>query len=717
MSFVIGGAAGTALTPVALKLTDDSSIWSQNWPWTPVPLDGEINYADSACTLCPGGCGITVRKIDDRAVKIEGKEGHPVNDGGICPLGVSGLQLLYGPNRVKSPMKKVNGVHRKISWDDAITEVVEKLAKLREDGEPDAAACIAGSEGGTTPALMERLLKACGSLNFMPTPTMTDAYAMAMKIQQGQEAQPGFDLENADFILSFGAGVIDGWGSPVRMFRANAGWKEAGVEIAQVEPRQSNTAAKSDLWLPAKPGTEAALAMGVAHVLIQKSLYNATFVNARTAGFEKWKAHVLANYAPQKVAEITGVPAEKIVAAAVKFGKAKNPAAICGRGKGRAPGQVNEVMAVQALNALKGAINQKGGVFAVPFPATDWPEVEPDDAAQAGIGKGRLDGAGSDLYPNARSLPNRLPSVAKPGAVKLLFVMGANPFYSFSNGAALKEAVKDAYKVSFSSYMDETAMEADLILPNHVYLERWEDASTIAGLSKPAISLVQPVVDPQLDTMNTGDVIIRVAKDMGDAVAEAFPWDDYETCLQETMGEKWDALEEEGVWVDDSFEPPEGFDTASGKFEFTLNADGPSSDYTPVKLEGADGGLLLIPYDTIRLASDYIGDPPFLVKLLSNEILKENDGLVALNPATAKKFGLSECSTVEFTTGAGKAEVRVCLSHGVMPGVMAMPRGLGHTAFDEFLKDKGVNVNALIGVVEDPFTGLDAAWGVRAKLA
>ena len=106
LSFVIGGAAGTALTPLPYKLTDDLSIWTQNWPWTPVPADGEVSHVGSTCTLCQGKCGILVRKIDDRAVKIEGLPGHPVNDGAICLLGLSGLQLLYSPYRIRTPLKR-----------------------------------------------------------------------------------------------------------------------------------------------------------------------------------------------------------------------------------------------------------------------------------------------------------------------------------------------------------------------------------------------------------------------------------------------------------------------------------------------------------------------------------------------------------------------------------------------------------------------------------
>ena len=106
LAFSVGGAAGTALSPLPWRLTDDVAIWSQNWPWTPVPKTGAVSFEKSTCTLCPGGCGIEVRKVGGRPVKIDGLPGHPVNDGGICILGLAGLQLLYGPSRVRTPMQK-----------------------------------------------------------------------------------------------------------------------------------------------------------------------------------------------------------------------------------------------------------------------------------------------------------------------------------------------------------------------------------------------------------------------------------------------------------------------------------------------------------------------------------------------------------------------------------------------------------------------------------
>ena len=102
----LGAVAGIAVSPIGMKLTDDSAIWTQNWPWTPVPVDGEVTYENSVCSLCPGSCGISVRKINNRPVKIEGLAGYPINDGGACLHGIAGLQYLYDPSRVKTPLKK-----------------------------------------------------------------------------------------------------------------------------------------------------------------------------------------------------------------------------------------------------------------------------------------------------------------------------------------------------------------------------------------------------------------------------------------------------------------------------------------------------------------------------------------------------------------------------------------------------------------------------------
>jgi anaerobic selenocysteine-containing dehydrogenase len=726
LAFVLGGAAGTALSPLPWKLTDDMAIWTQNWPWTPVPEDGEVTYLNSICTLCPGGCGITVRKIDERVVKIEGMPGHPVNDGGLCTLGLAGAQLLYGPNRVTSPMRKVNGSWRKISWDTAIAEVAEKLGDLRAKGIPNSVACILDSDRGTMAELFNRFMTVYGSSNFIRTPSIQDSYELTLYLTQGVPAMAGFDVGQSDFILSFGSGLIEGWESPVYMFRAKSELANNNGRMDQVEPRLSKTAAKSDKWVAINPGTEGALALGLAYVIIKENLYDREFVDSYCSGFEAHKKIVIDGYPPDIVSKITGVDTATITALARDFAGAQKPLAICGRGNGDTPGSLQEFLAVHTLNALVGNINKAGGIWAIPEPDyISWPELGMDNVASAGMQQPRVDGAGSEEYPHARYLLNRLPemiSSSQDASIQMLLIASANPMFSMPDTQAVAKAFeKIPLVVSFSAFMDETAMNADMILPNHVYLERYGDVPAARGFPKPIISLAQPVVEPFLNTRHSGDVIIQIAKQLGATVAYAFPWDSYDACLEETLGDKWDTLVEEGFWIDEEFEAADwgdAFETETAKFEFTNREIEALPQYNPLKAKGDESHypLVLIPFDSMRLTNGYVGSPPFLIKSLEDYILQANDVLVEVNPATAKEYGLKDGRLATLRTPKGDARVKVRHYDGIGPGVIAIPRGLGHATDDKFLAGKGANFNTLMGPVEDPASGHDAAWGIRARL-
>jgi anaerobic selenocysteine-containing dehydrogenase len=727
LSFVVGGAAGAALSPLPWKMMDDSAIWTQNWPWTPVPPDGKVTYTDSTCTLCPGGCGISVRKVGDRLIKIEGKSGHPVNDGRVCILGVSGLQLLYGPGRIKTPLKRTGkrgeGKWERMSWKDAVGYVVTQLKDIRSKSQSETLACISGSDQGITPRLLQRFLSAFGSPNFIHVPSIYDAYKAAATLSHGKPVLPGFDFEHSDFILSFGSGILEGWGNPVQMFRTNSLWKDKGVRVVQVEPRLSNTAAKAQQWVPINPGTEAALALGMAHVMIDQSMYDKDFVDNHTSGFESLKQAVLDSCSPDKVEKITGIDKHTIISLAKDFAKASRPIAICGRGQGKTPPALNEVMAVNYLNALKGNMSKKGSIQAVLEPSyINWPDVETDSIAQDGMKKKRIDGAGSK-YPLVASSMDRLPEMINSEStspVNLLLVSGANPVYSMPDTRLVKKAFdKIPFIVSFSSFMDETAENSDLILPNHVYLERYEDVLISSGLQEPYIGLAKPVSSPMFDTKHTADVIIDIAKAMEGSISASFSWTDYNDCLKATFGDKWDTLEEKG-YISASCVNSEGApcETDAEKFVFANSSTVSDIASSLINAQGDEKTfpLLLVPYDSMRLASGYIGDPPFVIKTVEDTVLQGKDSLVEINPETAKSLRLSEGKYAVLTTPKGSVKVKVHLYDGIMPGVIAMPRGLGHTAGGKYLAGKGININELIGAVEDPASGLNVAWGIRAAI-
>ncbi|MBU8848885.1 MAG: molybdopterin-dependent oxidoreductase [Desulfobacterales bacterium] len=695
----IGAAAGIAVSPVGMKLTDDSAIWTQNWPWTPVPVDGEVTYESSVCSLCPGSCGISVRKVDDRPVKIEGLAQHPVNDGGVCLHGIAGLQYLYDPARVKTPLKKNGDKFEEISWDDAIELVAGKLADLRKNGSPEKLACIADKEQGSVSGLFQRLLKTVGSPNFYTMPSLESYLEVTAAALHGEGMTIGFDLENSDFVLSFGAGIIEGWGSPVSCFKANASRKERHAKLYQIESRLSNTAANADKWIPIKPGTEADLALGICAVLLKYNLFDSMVASEFRGGLNKFAIMLQKEYTPSKTAEITGVKASDIEKIATLFAKAKMPVAVFGKGRGDGAQSLKELAAVHTLNCLVGNINKKGGAFVrQKSEYLEFPDVSMDSIADAGFAKNK-----TGRYVN--QLIEKVNKSSKP-AVDVLFVYNANPCYSLHDSKSVKQAVgKIPFVVSFSSFLDETAKEADIILPSHTFLERLEDVPSCAGLAKSVVGLTTPVIDPVFDTRHAGDAVLLIAKALEGSVAESFEWETYDECLESVAGGIWDSLSEDGYAI-----ISEGAPFGSASVNISFLADNPAT----VQARG-DDKLTLIPIDNMRLISAGTAASPFAVKTVSDKVLKGQDIVVEINPLTGK--GLKDRGFATLTTPTGTARVMVNFNEGMMPGVIGMVEGLGHTFDNKYVSNKGINVNDLIGPVIESGSGLDAAFGIKAKIS
>jgi anaerobic selenocysteine-containing dehydrogenase len=574
---------------------------------------------------------------------------------------------------------------------------------------------------GTVAQLMKRLLTAYGSPNYMVMPSADDAYAGALRLTQGVDGAAGAagpDVAGADFILSFGSALLDGYGSPVQMFQAVSRLKDVHGTLVQVEPRLSNTAAKADVWLAAEPGSEGDLALAMTQVIIANNRYDKTFGGQSTQEFEAFARMVNSRYTPSRVAEKCGIDAKRITKIALAFADANKPLAVHGRGKGQTPGTLKEALAVHTLNVLVGNINKTGGLqIKQPYGYINWPPAAQDGTAAAGLKSPRADNAGSGLYTAAENLPHRFFGNVAEGTAKIqaLLVGEANPCYSLPDPKTVKAALDNIpFVVSFSSFMDETAARADLILPNHVYLERYEDVPVGAGVAQPILGLCRPVTQPQHNTRHMGDALIQIAHAVGGTVADAIAWSDYQTCLQETLADQWQALSSKGYIA---YSAAGG--TAAKTFTFMDKSLQTAylSKEAPMAGDSTKYPLQLIAFDSIRLASRYAPSAPFMMKTVPDTILKENDGWVEINPDTAAQQGLADGQAAILTTPKGKAIVRVHYNHGLMPGLIAMARGLGHSAYDQFLTGKGTNINSLMESVEDPASGMDAAWGIRAQLA
>lgn len=786
LQFAAGAVGGTLLSPIPWQLADDTAIWSQNWSWRPSPERGEITKIASICTLCDGGCGIEARLVNGkRAIYLNGNVQHPVNQGGICPLGAAGLQFLYAPYRIPQPLKQTKKRgdptgFQPISWNDALAELGRQLAQLKSEGKAHTVAGITGQRNSSMCDLWQHFFAAYGSPNFFKMPSHADSLELAAMAMLGQSAPFAFGVEKASYILSFGANLIGGWGAPTRMQAAYRRWREevAGksTKVVQVQSNCSMTAAKADQWVAVAPGTEAALALGIARVMVEEKLYDTDFVASYVNGFEDWtdkdgkkrkgfKSLVLSpEYAPDEIAKVTGVDAGKIKELGREFGKAANALAIWGENQGDVPGNFYHDLVFASLNVLKG--NLKSGTL---FSTVPKPPFEPlsTDTLKTPTQK-RLDMQQGTVAPLCGNAVHAfLDTVAKGGAypIQVLMVHEANPAYClFENRVFLAALEKIGYLVSFSSYMDETARQADLILPNHMALERCDDVTWLPGVPYAYYALSIPILKPQLDTKHTGDVLLGLVKALGGDVSSALPWDSYESFLKKRVeslastkkgavakareSEPWKlnagdlveanykdgadllkALKAGCCWYDAPVDPMQNNTTGSGKIEISLNllqtkgiAGAGDETYLPhfVQLSPSGGPkefpLLLISYKNLAMASDFLPNPPFMNKAIFDFTLKGRDLFVEIHPNTARSLGLGEGDRAVLKTPVGEVSVRVHLFPGARAGAVYMAQGLGHTAYDQYIQDKGVNANSVSEVQMDPVTGLGTVWATRAQL-
>lgn len=621
---VLGVAAGGGMLAYApdAAVKAFEAAWGEDWVEVP---GGPESRVASLCRQCPGGCGIQVRLTGGRPVKIEGNPLHPVNRGRLCPKGQTGLLALNDPDRIKGPLQRVGergaGKWREITWEEAVRIAANRLLEIRAKGFAHKLAVMDGDAGSLTRMLLERFARQFGSPNYIDVPTGLDyGTADAFYLMQGVKAGVVYDMAMANYIVSFGSDLLQSFWSPVQVMNA-IGYarrgKDARAKIVQAESRYSITAAKADEWIPIKPGTEGVLALGMANFIIREGLYDREFVQRRAFGFEDWrdrtgtehqgyKTLVLQNYSPGAVAEITGVPVESILNAAREFAT-RGPALAVGGG-----GDVYQQMAVHSLNALAGNIGRPGGVLTIEnSPSLVLPAPESDGTARRGLQMPPIAGGG-ERFPLSHSSLSRFPEgilQGRPYDVDTLFIHHCNPLFSHRHIENLPQALtRVPFIVSFSPYLDETTLNADLVLPDHTPLEKWQAGLACTFHGFPVVGIGRPAVAPRRNTKDAGEAVMEMARAMGNPLAKAFPWKDSQEVLSAVMqkiyemnagdlfapeleetllrelarrgwrapgyqnfAEFWEGAQEKGGWWDPAYSPAEretAFRTPSGKFEF-----------------------------------------------------------------------------------------------------------------------------------------------------
>jgi anaerobic selenocysteine-containing dehydrogenase/Fe-S-cluster-containing dehydrogenase component len=470
------GAAGAATTTVGcFQEQVEQLIPYLNSPDQTVP--GVSTHYSTTCRECALACGVIAETRDGRAIKLEGNPEHPVNRGALCARGQSALQGLYNPDRYRGPMIRENNRLVPATWDRALQTFSQRLGQVRSGGQAANAVFINQHENGSFPAFLDQWLAGFG----MPPHIAYDAEADLAVAEANQQsygvAWPAFDFTAARLIVSIGANFLEGWGAsiPQQLSFADArGRLQGAPRFVYIGARRSLTGLNADQWIPARPGSELAVAQA-----LQASLGGGGTGSMRAA------------------AEASGVDEAVLTRLAEELRGARPSLVLAGVSSGDA----REIaLAVNGINRAAGNV----GVT-----------IKLDQAYLS------LDGASG--IADLAALTQRLTS----GAVPLIMVRGANPVYSLPQGLGFAAAFARAgFKVSFSSIVDETSELCDLVLPDHHSLESWGDAEPMRGV----LGMQQPVMDPVFASRATADVLIGVAKSDPSSAAR-YPFSSYREWL------------------------------------------------------------------------------------------------------------------------------------------------------------------------------------------
>jgi len=754
------------------------------------PLPGAIDYVPSVCMQCPAACGILVRRVQGVPVQIKGNPAYPTNAGGLCPKGVAGLQVLYDPDRIKGPLRRTaargTGAWAEISWDEAIRTVVQRLAAIRKDPGPQAVVALGGRYQGGMETLMRRFLRCFGSPNHFSTGcSAADGTKLALEMLQGIHDHPVFDWEHTNYILSFGASLLETSRSAAYLLRSfghlRRGRPGSRAKLVQIDTRLGVTGAKADEWVPIRPGTDAALALALAHVIVAEELQDADFATEHAFGLEDWEdeagSHVgfarfvTENWAPERAADISGVPAETIVRLAREFATQGPAFAIADRGASMQSNGLYTSMAIHALNALVGSINRAGGVLIrEESDLRPLPEPALDETARAGLLCERLDGAGTRRYPLAREVAQALPAAILDPAgppVEACFLYGANPVFSHASGEEFQRAFERIpFLVSFSPFMDESTALADLVLPDHTYLERWQEVEVEGSLDRPVVGIRHPVTEPLYDTRHTGDVILEIARALGGSIAESHPWKRYRELMDYRIaglhhvegGSITGSPEPEfvskviraGVWSAPARRPlawEQVFRTPSGRFEFHSSAlraglsahlaRGEEIDvllaqlgvqargdeallphYEPARFHGsaADYPLHLNGYEPLPDAGGRGANQPYLQEIMGVQLGEHWNTWLEINPRTARDLGVADGDMVWVESPRGRIQAKARHFAGARPDVVNIPFGGGHRSCGRWAEGIGANPNDILVPDEDRLGGQRAYLGTRVRV-
>ena len=664
----------------------------------------------TVCNLCFDSCGMLVEMENGEIKKIKGAPEHPFSFGELCIKGLSAKEIALSKDRLTSPLKRNGSDFKKISWDEALDIICEKLTKIKNESGPESLAVYFGDPitfQGLAMYHMKLFCNLYGTVNLCCTGSLCNiSKVYANLLTFGRWSSP--DYENTKCIILWGTNPLaSSVRTKIKLLRA----KKSGCKIIVIDPRRTQSARLSDIFIQPRPGTDGALAMGLLNVIINEGLYDKDFVEKYTHGFEELKKD-LKDYTLAKVAEITTVSAGEIFNLAKVFSGTKPASIDQGSSLEQHTNGIQTVRAVTCLLAVTGNLDVAGGNIFTTFTQVTQPESLKVSTDKKPIG--------TEEHPLFTASFRQAQATVFPGVARRkstyplrgMLISGANPAMTWPDSQKTEKFLEELeFLVVMDSFMSRSAAHAKIILPASTFLERTE----INTNNPPSL---------QRKFLQTGECwpdwrfYSELIKRLG-LSSEQLPDNEEDAIdfLLKPLDLTYKQIDENpfGFRIKQA-EPgilkKNGFPTKSGKIELSsqiLKAAG----YNPLPLyiephEGPEGSKTIAKDYPVVLTSggriisfthSQMRNIPQLLELYP-------EPFVELNPGTAGRLNISDNELVKVKSLRGEIKIRTKLTEKIKENIAHIPHGW-----------ENANVNLLTDIeARDPVSGFPSLKSLMCRI-
>ena len=701
-----------------------------------------LHAIPTTCGQCKAGCGIIAYLDGEELVQLLGNPHHPNNKGGICGKGIAGINLVNDPERLLFPLKRKGGRGEghwiRISWDEAYTRLALRINALISKGKADRLVLDFEQDDGAASSLilLRKLAEAVGPVKVIPRSGLLDSNRRsAFDLTYGTPSLIE-DVARSRTILNFGANPYahhDQFiGIARRLMEARL---HKGAKLYTLDVRMSETAAKSDKWIPVKAGTDGIVALAIANILVKKGWIDVPFLNRRVSTPISAISDYLSQFSLEMAQNISGIEAEQIQKLAEEFGTNRPALAILGGGVRDHENGSQNVRCISLLNLLVGNLERPGGLFLPRLidEKHNFSFLPEDNPAAFEIVRGTYDLDNEDIQ------------------IDTYFACMTNPAYTEPDCQRTVQFLKNEEKIPFLAVMDthltETAACADLVLPAATYLESWGigsapslDGKPILNLRRPVVSrqsaaqilrspnfsagkLLEPSFAPKGEAKDMGDFSLELAQRMGGDISKELDFKDTQDFVAKTT---LSLLASDAQHLDRKRFKEQGF---------LLGQDDSPNRIPSRILKELPKYLPIISHTHVEQKPDQFVLTSFKTSLWSEgtqnskwvrEIAHSNP--LWIHKQAADRLGIKNGDKVRVISSAGSLITKALTTSRIHPDSVAMAAGVGHKAVGRVARAQrfksrdqdtnliwwnkegaGVNPNEIIEYRFDP-TGGGQAW-------